>query len=307
MVIRKLFGLIFLAFLLLSIASCASASSFSLPIDFSPGMPALPDGRISDREYQDDSIHVLLDQGVYEGTEYWTAHITIADASQLRTAAVDSFDSTRGRVAKGRVMARRVNAILAINGDYFSFYADGYLFRQGQMYRNLPSKRKVDVLLIDAAGDFHIVPSATEETLAPFANMDIVNTFNFGPALVIDGQPVTEFAFRRGDLSAMEERRQRMCFAQAGPLEYLCIATAGADRGSIGMTIREFAAFVYETFDVKHAYNLDGGDSTMMFFHAEKINDVQNASLRQLSDIIYFASAVADSNLNSCAGSKSAQ
>ena len=39
------------------------------------------------------------------------------------------------------------------------------------------------------------------------------------------------------------------------------------------------------------AYNLDGGDSTMMIFRNEKINDKDNENTRNISDIIYFASA----------------
>lgn len=89
--------------------------------------------------------------------------------------------------------------------------------------------------------------------------------------------------------NAIDKPRQRMCLAQVGPLEYLCIATAGPVRGSDGMTIEQFAAFVH-SFGVQQAYNLDGGDSTMLIFHGEKINDVDNGTLREISDIVYFAS-----------------
>ena len=36
---------------------------------------------------------------------------------------------------------------------------------------------------------------------------------------------------------------------------------------------------------------MDGGDSTMMIFKNQKINDVYNKSVRSIADIIYFASA----------------
>ena len=42
---------------------------------------------------------------------------------------------------------------------------------------------------------------------------------------------------------------------------------------------------------IETAYNLDGGNSTALIFHNEKINAVKNHRHRKLSDIIYFASA----------------
>ena len=86
------------------------------------------------------------------------------------------------------------------------------------------------------------------------------------------------------------EGRQRMCIAQVGPLHYKAICCAGPARGNAGMTLKQFASFVASQ-GVQTAYNLDGGDSTMIIFRNEKINDVQNASTRSISDIIYFASA----------------
>ena len=56
-----------------------------------------------------------------------------------------------------------------------------------------------------------------------------------------------------------------------------------------GLTLKEFAELVYE-YGVQTAYNLDGGDSTMLYFHGEKVNFKDNKSKRNLQDIIYFAS-----------------
>ena len=56
------------------------------------------------------------------------------------------------------------------------------------------------------------------------------------------------------------------------------------------MTIRQFAKLVYSC-GVQTAYNLDGGNSTMLIFNGEKLNDVDNPKARDIADIIYFASA----------------
>ena len=89
---------------------------------------------------------------------------------------------------------------------------------------------------------------------------------------------------------ATEQPRQRMCLCQAGPLHYKVICCAGPYRGNTGMTMREFAELAASK-DVRVAYNLDGGDSTWLYFRGQKVNEFGSNSQRKLMDIIYFASA----------------
>ncbi len=282
---------VFMIFILAAILCCLTAIPIgyadivSLPIDLTGGMPAQADGYRSDTEYKDESIRVKLENGYAFGTPYWAAHVTLSNASQLRTAAAGSFQS--GRCMPSTALAKRVNAILAINGDYFSYISDGYLIRQGEMYRNLPPAPR-DTLLIDENGDFHIVVSATAEKLAAYKDMRIINSFNFGPALVVDGMAAQKFADRN---DAAFEARQRVLIAQLGPLEYLCIVTEGPlERNSKGLTLPEFAQLA-ASFNVKNAYNLDGGYSSALIFRDKKINAPGNSNHRDINDIIYFASA----------------
>ena len=81
-----------------------------------------------------------------------------------------------------------------------------------------------------------------------------------------------------------------MCIAQVGPLEYKCICCGPPARGNSGMNLMEFARLVY-SLGVETAYNLDGGDSTMMIFNGQKVNDPKSPDTRDIADIIYFASA----------------
>lgn len=282
---------ILIALILVFTLCCLTAIPFgyadivTLPIDLSGGMPADSDGYLSDTEYKDESIHVKLEKGVAFDTPYWAAYVTLSNASQLRTAAAGSFQT--GRCMPSTALAKRVNAILAINGDYFSYISDGYLIRQGEMYRNLPPAPR-DTLLIDENGDFHIVVSATAQKLAAFKDMHIINSFNFGPALVKDGIAAEKFADRN---DAAFEARQRVMIAQTGPLEYLCIVTEGPlERNSKGVTLPEFAQLA-ASFNVKNAYNLDGGYSSALIFRNQKINAPGNTNHRDINDIIYFASA----------------
>ena len=282
--LRTLAALLLLALLPLT----AAAAPVALPIDDSPGLPPVEAGYLGDWEYKDPSIHVVIEKGREYNTDYWVARITIADPSQLRTAAAGGFDSQR--TVSAMAIAKRMQAVLAINGDYFSYINDGHLVRQGTVYRQIPRGAR-DVLVIDQRGDFHIVRGATPKKIQALEaqGVQIVNSFNFGPALVQEGKRVGNFL----DNDRMAYlHRQRMAIGQVkkGSLEYICVATAGPKSGNNGMDITQLGRLMVN-LGVETAYNLDGGNSTSMMFRDAYVNSDFEETMRPISDIIYFASA----------------
>lgn len=274
--------------------SPAMARGDALPIDLSGGMEPKASGYQGDSVYEDESIRVEIEQLMVGQTKCYVARIRIADASQLRTAPAYAFN--RAQTAEIDAIASRMNAVFAVSGDYFSFqmqHKGSYLVRQGQLYADIPIDGR-DVLVIDKAGDFYIVPGRKPNEMLPaieeLAPLGMVNTFNFGPGLVIEGEvldPEYDAAF-----NFAQERHRRCAIAQVerGKLEYLCICCDGSkDEGSKGMTLGEFAAFI-ASLNVENAYNLDGGNTTAMYFGGKKINAENSAYSRPISDIIYFAS-----------------
>lgn len=276
------------ALLFVCLGQTAAAEVTPLPIDHSGGMEIDKACYLSDTIYEDESIRVDIEQYQVENTLVHVARVKIADPSQLRTAAAYGFN--RPQTEMTNKIARRVNAVVAINGDYFSYSGKGYMIRQGQLYIDKPYGDR-DVLFVDENGDFYIEKKATAETIAHYADRNIVNSFNFGPGLVIDGEVLAGYGheFNSGDTQA-----QRSCIAQVkrGELEYLLIACEGPmEKRGGGMTMDQFAAFA-ASLGVENAYNLDGGNSTSLYFNNRKVNAVNNKQERMVSDIIYFASAV---------------
>ena len=92
-----------------------------LPIDTSGGLPMQQEYERGMTVYEDPSIRVEWYRVDNKDTRfncmYYVAKISIADASQLRTASVNGFDHNNR--AKAHVMARRTNAVMAINGDFY--------------------------------------------------------------------------------------------------------------------------------------------------------------------------------------------
>ena len=174
-----------------------------LPIDNSPGYKPDPDAYLpDDAGYLDASLSVRVEMTRAYDTNIMLISVQAADPSQIRTAMATYYGSNA--TAFGSTIAKHNNAVLAISGDFFSIHSGGFLVRQGQRYCNLPDGR-TDVLIIDDQGDFHIFPKATRETLAAFSGV-VVNSFCFGPALIIDGVRCTELV---KDEAAPEKFTQR--------------------------------------------------------------------------------------------------
>lgn len=263
-----------------------------LPVDDSSG-PAINEAYyIDEAHYEDPSIQVTIEKHHWVKSDCYVARIRIADPSQLRTASAYGFD--RKQVAAVQDMANRMNAVVAINGDYCYYQLNTstcYLVRQGITYADLMAKGR-DMLIIDDKGDLHVLQACNQEKYAAFTqDMKVINTFSFGPGLVVDGQPLDP-AYQ-AEFNGQSERHQRAAIAQVekGELEYIFAVSEG-DKESEGggLTLHEWSDFLM-TLGVENAYNLDGGNSTALIFHNEKINAVHNHRHRKLSDIIYFASA----------------
>ena len=254
----------------------------------------------SDTHYEDPSLTVDIGEGRIYDTNYVYAVIRIADPSQIRTAMAYKYNSSR--TVPGETMATANNAVLAINADYHNYYDYGYLVRQGVEYRMRP-RREWDVLMIDQNGDLHVIIEPTKKKVEDWhaANPDltVVNSFNFGPVVKTDGEwrRMHQDTIQNFFQIAGAKQYARMAVCQLDTLTYLIVSCESVlDEGSSGMTLKEFEECLQEVegkldgYEIKLAYNIDGGGSTTMVFHNKKINSLTNPKVRDLSDIIYFAS-----------------
>lgn len=309
----------------LSCPSIVEAEGVKLPLDYMQGgMEPKADNWTYDESgkkpmgYKDSTIEVtstrdyitLNRKGKKKKHEYWIVRIKISDPSQIRSAVSgDKYHNTE--YVDALAMAKKKHAVVAMNGDFHKYaYKVGYVVRQGELIRdktdNTVSKMSgkikgalFDMLVIDNEGDLHVVPEATTDSIAAFTaetlepqGRTIINTFNIGPALILDGQVQDVSQSRvamQGDYQ-WNSFQQRIALIQTGPLEYVIVEVSGHFDGSAGMTLQEFADFIAENVpDAIIAYNLDGGGSTNLIIKTTRVAKVPG--LRDISDIIYFASA----------------
>ncbi|MDD3214865.1 MAG: phosphodiester glycosidase family protein [Eubacteriales bacterium] len=276
---RKPLCLLLTLFLLLPAAAAAEEA-------FAPAPAASEAGYLSDHEYQDDTLHVWIEDIERDNSVYHVAHVTITDPSQLRTAL--SCDPDEATKAAPSVIANAYNAVVGINGDGYLFRTQGYIVRQGQVLRK-SGATELDYLIIDTNGDFHAVRKPTKKTLsAALESCDVAQCYYFGPVLVLDGEVQTvynQYGF------APQDRSPRTAIGQVGSLSYVLVVVDGRSDDSRGVTHKQLAQFMGD-LGCQTAYNLDGGGSSTLLFHGEVYNSVSGDGERAISDILYFGTGI---------------
>lgn len=245
----------------------------------------LPD----DAGYHDDSLDVRVETFRRHDTTVMVVRVSLMDPTQLRTAMAAKPPSKK--TMKVSAMAKRNNAVLAINGDYFSYHDKGVVVRNGKQIRSRAAGHR-DVLIMDDQGDLTILPACTKEQYENFSR-PVVHAFSFGPGLVVDGQ-IAQGAIDTDMDIAPEKPTQRIAIGQTGMLEYIIIATEGPEnKNSKGFTIRQMAELCQELGCIT-AYNLDGGSSSSVVLNNRKINALSTGKVRLVGDCIYFATLIPD-------------
>ena len=260
--------------------------AYALPVDFS--IPPLPDPACYTEDgYEDDSIRVQMETREEKNVIYRIAWVEVASPTQLRTAIAGTMKNI-DKKATVKAMAEKYNAVVALNGDFFSNdpIKTSFEYRMGQKIRAKGNPKK-DILIIDENGDFHtFVKSQGALDFEKESGHTIVNAFTFGPVLVQNGEVLkmdTHYGYNPNG------REPRAAIAQNGPLSYVFVVAEGRGE-SQGVTHQELADFM-GGLGVLEAYNLDGGGTAAMVYQGKYYNDLAGSE-RSISDMIYFATAV---------------
>lgn len=247
--------------------------------------------------YLDDTILAIAWQEDIEGYCCTCSEVKIAHASQLkRKIAGDSYNS--GVHLYATVMSQQCNAVVAINGDYYDYRPTGVTVQQRELYRFVPDR--LDSCSFTASGDmiFSYAGSLTDEasTRQFIADNDILFTVSFGPVLVDNGvlRPSEEYSgYPIGEGSS---HHSRAAIGKLDDLHYLLMTVnySPPNGYSATPTLDKFASYVYGK-GVQQAYALDGGQTSAIVMNDQLVNYVDYGYERFSSDIIYFATAVPES------------
>ena len=238
--------------------------------------------------YKDSNIEIKIIQKREYDTEIYIADIKIKDFHLMKTALANNTFGLNIK-EKPSAMAKRVNAILAINGDYYGFREKGYVLRNGLLYdpNRVPRDNKSDILIINNDGTFTIQKEAKESSTAIYER-GAWQVFCFGPGLISDGEILVN---EKSEVAAHKASNPRTAIGYIEEGHYVMLVSDGRTPASAGLSLYQLA-LVLKDYGAKDAYNLDGGGSSVMIFNGKIINQPtsngEDIRERSSSDIVYI-------------------
>ncbi len=257
----------------------SSASSESTP-------PTSITPTYTEFSYIDQDMTLDIDVIRRYETQVYVAVLTTTDHRLIKSAF--GFD-TYGRNYKEKtsVMATRKEAIFAINGDYYGFRDIGFVVRNGIVYRITPRPADADDAVILKDNGTMQTFEEVNTSLQTLNSLQPWQVWSFGPVLInqsaIVVTPSTKVPY---ELSS----NPRTAIGQINDDQYMFVVSDGRTSESAGLSVYELAS-IFDEYNARFAYNLDGGGSATMWFHGRIINKPVNSgstiSERSISDIVY--------------------
>ena len=236
--------------------------------------------------YADDTKAIAIETYERNSTQIHVATVTIKGDASIKTALADE---TYGRniKAKTSTTAQSVNAVLAVNGDYYGARDAGYVIRNGQLLRSDSQDANQEDLVIYQNGSFEVIREG-DITAQELLNKGAVQVLSFGPALIENSQVAVDSSDEVGKAMASNPRT---AIGIIDDKHYVLVVSDGRTDESKGLSLKELADFMKE-LKVTTAYNLDGGGSSTMYFNGQIINkpttNGHNIEEREVSDIVYL-------------------
>ena len=231
---------------------------------------------VTENSYSSPDISITVSEETLGRTTYYLADIYVRDITCFQSAlARNTYGSGfRDSIAD---MALLNNALVAINGDYYGNTNEGVVIRNGVIYR--ANRTNCDVCVLYYDGTMRVMPGAS------FSVEDAVRegawqAWTFGPALLdTDGSALTSFASTGRIISA----NPRTAIGYYEPGHYCMVVVDGRGE-SAGITLPDLSRLFYD-LGCTAAYNLDGGNSSIMVWQNEVINDPSGGG-RESSDAL---------------------
>lgn len=241
------------------------------------------------RYYYDETILALVWKQGVDGCMYTFSEVKIAHPTQIRRFL------SEGRYGSGVLyttteMAKSVNAVVASSGDYYQYRSFGVVVNEGTVYR--AKGELLDTCYIDNDGNLLFTRAKElngQEEFQKFVDENHVRfSLSFGPVMVENGELCAPAFYNSGEIG---QGYARAALGQMDSLHYVLV-TANMEEPCYNVpTVGQFAENLWE-MGIPTAYALDGGQTAALVMDQTLINKVSYGSEREISDILYFATAI---------------
>ena len=244
--------------------------------------------------YLDDTILAITWKQVIESAVYTFSEVKIAHPSQFRRFFSGGTYGSAS-LCTATEMAKSVNAVAASSADYYAYRPYGITVNNGIVYR-LDEDGILDTCFIDDEGNLLFVPRGelvTKSQVEQYIQENHVRfSLAFGPVIVQDGDQCTPVVYSVGEIRGT---LSRAALCQMGKLHYVTVSV-NMEPYAVNMpTLKQFATRLQE-LGIPKAYSLDGGQTATIVMNNTLINSVDYGDQRDISDIIYFATAMPEVN-----------
>lgn len=237
---------------------------------------------ITENSYTSPYVSINIDTVSYgsgwSAITYFVADIYVASLDNFKTYTANNemrYFSTQDVLE----MDADSGAILAVSGDFYAYQSNGFLMRNGYLYKQADSSyRNICVLYDD--GVLATYPSYGYDQ-QDILDRGAVQIWNFGPSLLDENGKVCSSYDADSHVSGTHPRS---AIGYYEPGHYCLVVVDGrAYDYAVGMDLYDLAA-IFEDLGCKVAYNLDGGGSAVMTYN-DDLYSVPSES-RYLSDIV---------------------
>ena len=207
-------------------------------------------------------------------------HVARVDLSNPELRVIATQESERG--LKVSEFAKRNNALVAINGDYFNkeMMPVGLALGPCGVWEGTKDTTRAGVV---AVGDGRAVVYPQKDVLKkPEKWMDAA--VSGWPMLVQNCKPLTASRLPGSDaFTRSPHPRTAVGVSNNGRMLYFVVAD-GRREGVPGMTLARLARFMADELGVCAAMNLDGGGSSALWVEDEIVNRPSDGSERRVAD-----------------------
>ena len=219
---------------------CSLAQADALPLGGPAPYPPVASAFGADgMSYDDGTISITIEKDVVGVTNVYFAYVKLTDVSQLRTALAAPYPSKTTRPVN--TMAEEQQAVLAINGDFFSHHNRGVVVRSGEILRQQPESTR-DTLVIDDNGDFVILTGNTMAEWKDYLeNGNLHNSVNL-PEAVMTRSGVQRLCILHRNVPGMLARITTLLSRDGVNVENL----SNTSRGDYAYTLVDLGAVVGE-------------------------------------------------------------
>lgn len=245
--------------------------------------------------YLDETIFAITWKQVQDGGVYTYSEVKVNHPSQFRRH-LSGGEYGSGKYFHTTDMAATVNAVVASGGDFYSQRTFGVCVYEGELQKMDGTYSQT--CFIDSNGDMSFVYAGDllrkAEAREYIEEHDIQFSLCFGPVLVDNYQMIETSSYGVGE---PKDHYARAALCQMDTLHYLVAVANQEGNYQRVPTVNEFARNILAT-GCRMAYSLDGGQTASIVMNDQLINRPVYGEQRNISDIIYFATAVPEEGAN---------